>query len=63
MRTPLRNKSNAPIGYLEDAGNMIRIYDQRNVFKGQYNKTIDTTYNASNVYVGKGNLLTMLLTD
>ena len=59
--TVLRNASNVKIGEIRDQGNKLEIYSASNVKKGHYDKANNTTYNASNVKVGTGNLLTTLL--
>jgi hypothetical protein len=59
--TVLRNASNVKIGEIRDEGNKLVIYTASNVRKGYYDKSNNTTYSASNVKVGTGNLLTTLL--
>ena len=59
--TVLRNASNVKIGEIRDEGNKLVIYSASNVRKGHYDKSSNITYSASNVKVGKGNLLTTLL--
>jgi hypothetical protein len=59
--TVLRNASNVKMGEIRDQGNKLEIYSASNVKKGHYDKTNNITYNASNVKVGTGNLLTTLL--
>jgi hypothetical protein len=57
----LRNSSNVKIGEIKEVGDKLVIYSASNVKKGHYDKKSNITYNASNVKVGTGNLLTTLL--
>jgi hypothetical protein len=59
--TVLRTASNVKIGEIRDQGDKLVIYSASNVRKGHYDKKLNITYNANNVKVGTGNLLTMLL--
>lgn len=57
----LRNSSNVKIGEIREQGDKLIIYSASNVKKGHYDKKLNITYNANNVKVGTGNLLTTLL--
>lgn len=57
----LRNSSNVKIGEIREQGDKLIIYNASNVKKGHYDKKLNITFNASNVKVGTGNLLTTLL--
>ena len=62
MRTPIRDKNNKQIGYIYDDGsNYVRLYDHLNAFKGQYNKSNNTTYDSFGNYYGTGDQLNRLL--
>ena len=61
MSQILRTASGVKIGEIRDEGNKLVIYSATNVRKGHYDKSNNTTYSASNVKIGTGNLLTTLL--
>ena len=61
MSQILRTASGVKIGEIRDEGNKLVIYSATNVRKGHHDKSNNTTYTASNVKVGTGNLLTTLL--
>jgi hypothetical protein len=61
MSQILRTASGVKIGEIRDEGNKLVIYTASNVRKGHYDKSNNTTYSASNVKIGTGNLLTTLL--
>lgn len=57
----LRNSLSVKIGEIREVGDKLIIYSASNVKKGHYDIKNNTTYNASNVKIGTGNLLATLL--
>ena len=62
MSREIRDSSNRLIGRINTLSNgKMEIRDASNAFRGTYDPKTDETRNASNGFVGRGNLLTTLL--
>ena len=61
MRTNIFDSMNRIIGYTLDDGPRIRVFDGESHYKGYYEKASNKTFGEFGNYVGRGNLLMMLL--
>ena len=60
MRTNIFDRANRLIGWTEEDGNQIRIFNRTGQFLGWYDKKTDITHNR-NALFGRGNQLVRLL--
>jgi hypothetical protein len=63
MREILKDSHNMVVGYTQDEGNTISLFNHQGKKLGWYNKSSNQTFSASGAYKGSGNILTTLLTN
>jgi hypothetical protein len=61
VTTELKDKSGFLIGKIHDLANYLELRDKQGYVKGRYSKSTNETRDHSGMLVGKGNLLSMLL--
>lgn len=59
----LRDRNNRLIGKIRQVGNRYEGRDAGNYLKGTYDPNTDETRDANNRFIGKGNLLSSLITQ
>jgi hypothetical protein len=62
MKIPIRDNQQRPICYVDDSGNVVRLYDKYgSKLLGNYNKSSNETYSVNGRLIGRGNQLLTLI--